>query len=280
MIEDIVKRLHESNTELEKLKKEIDKIIKYNNSLIFDLQNEVNEKSIKEMPVISVDEINMPQKQKASDELKSIRQLWRDTTDPALVVRKPTWKPGFCLIVRSIAGEMAHGTLYKCEKNGSAVARNEIEAEILDEESYVLLKNNEDWIKKAVFFAEKIEVNDSRRPNTNTKRDNQHSKTSIVTNKGTTHIIKTGCVVTILDCETREELELRIVESYYAMRYKTMGYKTKNYVEETLVSNADGINSISDASPLGKELLGKCEGNTVTVNTEGKPKNYIIISVV
>ncbi len=280
MIENIIKRLHESNTELEKLKKEIDKIIQYNNSMICDLQNEVNEKSIKEMPVISGGEKNTSQKLKASDELKSIRKLWRDTTDPALVVRKPTWKPGFCLIVHSIAGEMAHGTLYKCEKNGNAVARNKIEDEILDEESYVLLENSEDWIKKAVFAAEKIEVNNSRRPKTTTKRDNQPSKASGVTNKETTHRIKIGCVVTILDCETKEQLELRIVESYYDMRYKTMGYKTKNYVEEMLVSDADGINSISDSSPLGKELLGKCEGNTVTVNTEGESKCYEIISVV
>ena len=123
-------------------------------------------------------------------------------------------------------------------------------------------------------------MNHGRRPKTTSKRENQPSKASGVTNKGTTHRIKTGCVVTILDCETKEQLELRIVESYYDMRYKTMGYKTKNYVEEMLVSDADGINSISDVSPLGKELLGKCEGSTVTLNTEGKPRSYRIISVV
>ena len=91
--------------------------------------------------------------------------------------------------------------------------------------------------------------------------------------------VKEGSVVSLLDCESGESMQLRILPSYYRARYTSMGYRTKNYVELTKTSDADGINSISDDSPLGKAIIGKRAEDEVCVTIDGKSFRYRITHV-
>ncbi len=91
--------------------------------------------------------------------------------------------------------------------------------------------------------------------------------------------VKEGCVVSLLDCESGKSMQLKILPSYYRTRYVSMGYRTKNYVKLTKTSDADGFNSISDDSPLGKAILGKRAEDEVCVKINGKPFRYRITYV-
>ena len=59
-----------------------------------------------------------------------------------------------------------------------------------------------------------------------------------------------------------------------------MGYKTKNYTEITRTSDADGYSTISDASPLGKAIIGKRIGDFAEFTVKGKTNRFKILSVV
>ena len=91
--------------------------------------------------------------------------------------------------------------------------------------------------------------------------------------------VKEGCVVYLSDCESGESMQLKIMPSYYRARYTSMGYRTKNYVELTKISDADGIRSISDDSPLGKAIIGKRAEDEVCVTIDGKSFQYRITYV-
>ena len=70
--------------------------------------------------------------------------------------------------------------------------------------------------------------------------------------------VSIGCQVKILDCEFDEELEYKIVGSTEANSLK---------------------GKISNESPVGKALLGKKIGDTVTVSTPAGEFSYKIISI-
>ena len=70
--------------------------------------------------------------------------------------------------------------------------------------------------------------------------------------------ISVGCTVRILDCEFNEELEYKIVGSTEANSLK---------------------GKISNESPVGKALLGKKVGDTVTVETPAGEFSYKVLSI-
>ena len=70
--------------------------------------------------------------------------------------------------------------------------------------------------------------------------------------------VSIGCSVKILDCEFDEELEYKIVGSTEANSLK---------------------GKISNESPVGKALLGKQVGDTVTVDTPAGDFSYKVISI-
>ena len=70
--------------------------------------------------------------------------------------------------------------------------------------------------------------------------------------------VSIGCSVKILDCEFDEELEYKIVGSTEANSLK---------------------GKISDGSPVGKALLGKQVGDTVTVETPAGEFSYKVLSI-
>lgn len=70
--------------------------------------------------------------------------------------------------------------------------------------------------------------------------------------------VRIGCSVKILDCEFDEELEYKIVGSTEANSLK---------------------GKISNESPVGKALLGKQVGDTVTVETPAGEFSYKVLSI-
>ena len=70
--------------------------------------------------------------------------------------------------------------------------------------------------------------------------------------------VSVGCSVKILDCEFDEELEYKIVGSTEANSLK---------------------GKISNESPVGKALLGKQVGDTVTVETPAGEFSYKVLSI-
>ena len=70
--------------------------------------------------------------------------------------------------------------------------------------------------------------------------------------------VSIGCSVKILDCEFDEELEYKIVGSTEANSLK---------------------GKISNESPVGKALLGKQVGDTVTVETPAGEFSYQVLSI-
>ena len=70
--------------------------------------------------------------------------------------------------------------------------------------------------------------------------------------------VSIGCSVKILDCEFDEELE-----------YKNVGYTEANSLK----------GKISNESPVGKALLGKQVGDTVTVETPAGEFSYKVLSI-
>lgn len=70
--------------------------------------------------------------------------------------------------------------------------------------------------------------------------------------------VSIGCSVKILDCEFEEELEYKIVGSTEANSLK---------------------GKISNESPVGKALLGKQVGDTVTVGTPAGEFSYKVLSI-
>ena len=70
--------------------------------------------------------------------------------------------------------------------------------------------------------------------------------------------VSIGCSVKILDCEFDEELE-----------YKIVGSTEANSLQ----------NKISNESPVGKALLGKQVGDTVTVETPAGEFSYKVLSI-
>ncbi len=97
--------------------------------------------------------------------------------------------------------------------------------------------------------------------------------------KGNSPQVKVGSLVSILDCENNESMQVEIVPSYDRVRYTTMGYKKRNYVELTRTSDADGSDTVSDASPIGKAMIGKHAGEEVSVDIGNRILRYRIIAV-
>ena len=91
--------------------------------------------------------------------------------------------------------------------------------------------------------------------------------------------VEVGTTVTLYDSETGDKVTYKIVPVRTAVKYKNMGYKTKKYVEVTTVSVADGINSISEESPIGKKLIGKKQGDKISYEVNNQKYSYIVLEV-
>ena len=91
--------------------------------------------------------------------------------------------------------------------------------------------------------------------------------------------IDVGSIVSIQECDTGIVFFLEIIPSRNNVRYVGHGYRRSNYVKVTKTSDADGTTTISDDSPIGKQLIGKYESEEVTVSVDGHISRYMILSV-
>lgn len=77
------------------------------------------------------------------------------------------------------------------------------------------------------------------------------------------NIVKVNDIVKIINCITKEEIVVKILPSYTKVNYSTE--KSDRYIKRVykeIVSDGDGINSISELSLLGKNVIGKRLGQT------------------
>lgn len=276
MVDNILDLLRENNTKLDQLKSQIDAIVKNNDSLIAELQSVLSADQIEAISAVPENKQSQLQNNKEDIAQRSIRQLWKEKTDSSLFVKKASWKPGFCLVIRSVAGNAAQGTLYECKEDGTASPRKEIKANILDDAVFMTLQKNEEWIKTIILSKEKKTASETHKTVKEAKPSDKRQESKHKTSESQ---IQLGSIVSLLDCSSDERFDLKVLQSYHEIFYKTMGYKKKNYAEATLVSDADGVNSVSDASPLGKQLLGKRAGDIIIIEANGETRQYEIMSV-
>ncbi len=210
--------------------------------------------------------------EKSSSPLKSIRQLNNEFKERPLIVRKPFWASDYCMVVYNIEDTLAQGTTYRCYKNGKVEMRIAKKACSIDEVAYTLLIGDQKWVHDLVY-----KFVTGRSKNVNTSRPIKEDHSPRKEGEGTQ--IKVGSLVSVLDDKSIEPIQLEIVGISHETFYKTMGYKTKNYAELIPVSSADGVNSISEISPLGSALIGKYAGDSVSITVEGKTIKYKILSV-
>lgn len=208
----------------------------------------------------------IPTSAKQNSSLQTIAQLWDSKSDPLLIVRMEKWTPNFCFAVRKVEGSLAKGITFNCVR-GKKAAIVKVDASYkISDPVFRLLNNNELWMRDSVYTAL-------------TTQSKQPSNTAVTQPKNVGLQIKIGSTVVIRDNDSNEELQFQIVSSQNKNTYRTMGYRTKKYVETTQVSDADGINTISDLSGLGKALIDKRVGDTISVRINDAFKHYEVLKV-
>ena len=101
--------------------------------------------------------------------------------------------------------------------------------------------------------------------------------------------ISIGCKIRILDCEFDEELEYKIVGStvtvsptFFPRRALPTGDSFDEELEYKIVGSTEANSlkgKISNESPVGKALLGKKVGDTVTVETQVGELTYKVLEI-
>ena len=93
--------------------------------------------------------------------------------------------------------------------------------------------------------------------------------------------IKVGDIVTIQNLKTGETKTFQLVnvKQVYTpvWTYNTKKNMEKSHYEKTVVSEADGIHSVSIDTPIGKACLGKVEGSIITCSSLIGKESYKII---
>lgn len=216
-LNDVLSQLKDTTNQLSQLKKQIDNLMKHNEIAISSVERLLNEKKeqVADRKTGSKGEIDQN-----SPALKTINKLWRDNGGGLLVIKKPTWTPDYCLLVSSIEGGYAKGIAYRMNPDGKIEAYKKYTSINAYDAQYRLLQGDEEKLKRAV-----MALNGGKASNTPAT---DKRKAKAISNGASGKQAKVGCVVSILCCESSEEMQLEIVSSYDDVRYTTMGYKTKN----------------------------------------------------
>ena len=207
-----------------------------------------------------------PTSSKRDSSLQTITQLWGSKSDPLLIVRKEKWTPNFCFAVRKVEGSLAKGITFNCVRGQKAEIVKVDASYKISDPVFRLLNSNELWMRDSVCTAL-------------TPPAKQPFNTTVAQSRNAGPQIKIGSTVVIRDCDSNEKNRYQIVSSQNKNTYRTMGYRTKKYVETTQVSEADGINTISDLSDLGKALIDKRVGDTISVRINDVFKHYEVLKV-
>ena len=91
--------------------------------------------------------------------------------------------------------------------------------------------------------------------------------------------VRVGSTVKIQALPYGKIMILKLISSQSETQYSSMGYKTKNYATVVHTSEADGVNTISDISPLGKAILNKPAGTMVKFKVNNEVKQYGILAI-
>lgn len=91
--------------------------------------------------------------------------------------------------------------------------------------------------------------------------------------------VRVGCTVKVQALPYGRIMILKLISSQSETQYSTMGYKTKNYSTVIHTSDADGVSTISDISPLGKAILNKRAGDIVMFKVNNEVKRYGILAI-
>lgn len=92
--------------------------------------------------------------------------------------------------------------------------------------------------------------------------------------------VKTGDYVTVFDYTRGDNFSFTLITTENKTVYSTMGYRTKNYAHTELQHGGNGSETISDISPMGKAILGRQIGDTITITGgDGKIRQYKIIAI-
>ncbi len=85
-----------------------------------------------------------------------------------------------------------------------------------------------------------------------------------------------GCIVELYDCVQKETVSYEIVPAYLVYAFIDMKHSPNSYRTEQK-SDANGIDKISDQSPLGQRLLNKSEGQRIEfISPDGEKQRYTI----
>ncbi|MBR4743046.1 MAG: GreA/GreB family elongation factor [Oscillospiraceae bacterium] len=262
MPEEILEQLKETNRRLHEIKAEIEGMIEKNSAAISRLESMQSESPLQKEAAA---EPVRPDKQRENAQVyKTLQQLWNEREKDLLIVWKLSWTPDFCAAVQMTEEGDLLGTFYKLNKQGEPYVRRRGVKLNKNKPEYCSLSEIDEPFRKKVIRLYHA---------TQEKEQPEQSEDT-----GGTKIL-VGCTVLLLDRDTGEKTRVGILPSYDEIRYKTMGYRTKNYTEVTRVSDADGVETVSDESPLGKALLDKREGNTFRFEQDGSCHTYEILSV-
>ena len=197
--------------------------------------------------------------------LKTISQLSEENDHKPLFVRNPDWKThGYFFYVNSIQRNKAYGDVYCLNDFGTFDIKSRVTYPSDVPRFYAVSADLEQGF--VVFDSSTriaaLEFSKNQRKNCKNKS-----------------VVKIGSTVILVDIHTDEIRELTIVSSSSNIRYKTMGYKTKKYAEIVPVSDADGLYTISDISPLGRAILGKRVGDEIAFSAPEGVQQIKILSI-
>lgn len=106
------------------------------------------------------------------------------------------------------------------------------------------------------------------------------NETKETENSNALRCIKIGDTVKLLDYYDNSEVSYTIILSHSETKYSAMGYNTTNYSHTIITSDADGISTISDESPIGKALLGRKIGDDISYNVpHGDKQKFKVIDI-
>lgn len=91
--------------------------------------------------------------------------------------------------------------------------------------------------------------------------------------------VRVGCTVEFEYIPSGTIKALKLIPSHSETRYTTMGYKTKKYSNVIRVSEADGVKTFSDISPMGKACINKRVGDLVEFKVKDSVQRCRILSI-
>lgn len=92
--------------------------------------------------------------------------------------------------------------------------------------------------------------------------------------------VNIGDYITVFDYCKGDNFSFTLITTENKVVYSTMGYRNKNYAYTQLHHGGNGNETISDISPIGKAIMGKHIGDTITITGgDGSIRKYKITAI-